>query len=525
MASIIINSLTFYYSAGASETIFKNVNLNLSTEWKLGLIGRNGKGKTTLLKLISKSLEPVNGNVSIGKDTFYFPYIPFSSSKLTMDVIRENIAPFRQWEHEMDNLLKEGDENSLRQYSLILEQYQNYDGFKIDSVIEKETHDIGIDTNLLSRDFRTLSGGEQTRALLVSLFLKKNAFLLIDEPTNHLDMESRGKLGEYLNNKKGFIIVSHDRYFLDLCTDHILSINKSDVRLNKGNYSQWKYNSDLETDFEKKKKEKLSKEVKTLEIAAKKRRKWSNLKEKEIKGASDKGFVSHQSAKLMKRAIAIEDRITGKIEEKKNLLKNYEKKRDLKLQSKTGTGNLLAYMEDACLSFNGKEVLKNISLYLCEGSRIAITGRNGTGKTSLLKMLTGELQPDKGDMYIKSGLEVSYVRQNPLWQEGYLKDILYHHKIDQTMFRNVLAVLGTRGDVFDRPLETFSRGEIKKIELCRSFLKPYDLLLWDEPLNYIDIMSREQIEEVVLKNEPTMIFVEHDAAFIKNVATEVIGLC
>ena len=524
MASIIINSLTFYYSAGASETIFENVNLNLSTDWKLGLIGRNGKGKTTLLKLIKKSLEPVNGSISTGVDTFYSPYIPVNSSKLTLEVIRENVAPFSQWEREMESLLNKGDEDSLRQYNRILEQYQNHDGFKIDALIEKETHDIGIDTGLLTRDFRTLSGGEQTRALLVSLFLKKNAFLLIDEPTNHLDMDGRGKLGEYLNNKKGFIIVSHDRYFLDLCTDHILSINKSDIRINKGNYSQWKYNSDLETDFEKKKKEKLSREVKSLEVAAKKRRKWANIKENEIKGASDKGFVSHQSAKLMKRAIAIEDRITGKIEKKMNLLKNYEKKRILKLRSKPGQGNLLAYMEDVYLSFNGKEILSNVSLYLREGSRIAITGRNGSGKTSLLKMLTGELQPDKGDLFVKSGLDVSYVRQNPLWQKGYLKDLLYYHKIDQTMFRNILAVFGARGDIFERPLETYSRGEIKKIELCRSFLKPYDLLLWDEPLNYIDIMSREQIEEVALKNEPTMIFVEHDAAFIDNVATEIISL-
>jgi lincosamide and streptogramin A transport system ATP-binding/permease protein len=488
------------------------------------LIGRNGKGKTTLLKLINKNLEPVKGEIHSVTDTYYFPYSPVNNSELTSEVIRENIAPFRQWEREMESLLNKGDEESIKQYSRILEQYQNQDGFKIDALIEKEIKEIGIENSLLTREFKTLSGGEQTRALLVSLFLKKNAFLLIDEPTNHLDLEGRVKLGEYLNNKKGFIIVSHDRYFLDLCTDHILSINKSDVRLNKGNFSQWKHNSELETNFEKKKKEKLSREVKSLEIAAKKRRKWSDLKEKEKQGAHDKGFISHGSAKLMKRAVAIENRVTEKLDEKRNLLKNFEKKRVLKLQSKSEKENLTAYMEDVSLCYNDSVVFKNISFYLRKGSRIAITGNNGTGKTSLLRMLTGELQPDKGEVYVKSGLEVSYVRQNPLWQKGYLKDILYLNKIDQTGFRNILAVLGTRGDIFERPLETFSKGEIKKIELCRSFIRPYDLLIWDEPLNYIDIMSREQIEEVVLKNEPTMIFAEHDAAFISNVATEVITL-
>jgi lincosamide and streptogramin A transport system ATP-binding/permease protein len=523
MASIIINSLTYYYTS-PYDTIFENLSLNLSTDWKLGLIGRNGKGKTTLLQLIHKSLEPVKGEVHTGVTTFYFPYIPANNTKFTLDVIRDNIAPFKQWEREMVNLLNKGDGESLIKYSFIFEQYQLLDGYKIDALIEKEIQEIGMGMDILTRKFNTLSEGEQTRALLLSLFLKKNAFMLIDEPTDHLDLKGRMMLGEYLHNKKGYIIISHDRYFLDLCIDHVLSINKFDVRLNKGNYSQWKCNLELQENYEKRKKENLNREVKSLEIAAKKRRRWSNLKEKEKQGAYDKGFVGHKSAKLMKRALTIENRITQKIEEKKSLLKNFEKKRMLKLGTNSCSGELIAYLESVSLNYQQKDILKNISLYLREGNRIAVTGCNGTGKTTLLKVLTGELQPSEGIAFIKSGIRTCYVRQNPIWQTGYLKDLLYNHKIDETKFRNILATLWSSGEIFERPLETFSKGEIKKVELCKSFLQPYDLLIWDEPLNYLDIASREQIEVVLLENNPNMIFVEHDIAFIEKVATEIFSL-
>ncbi|RPI17944.1 MAG: ABC transporter ATP-binding protein [Ignavibacteriae bacterium] len=524
MASIIINSLTYYYSS-PKYAVFKNISLNLSTDWKLGLIGRNGKGKTTLLKLIHKELQPVKGEVFAAVDTYYFPFLPSDSSKHTFDVIRDNIAPFSQWDIEMERLLNKADEESIRQYGILLEQYQALDGFKIDALIEKETREIGISSDLLKREFRTLSGGEQTRVLLVSLFLKKNAFLLIDEPTNHLDIQGRMKLGEYLSDKKGYIVVSHDRYFLDLCIDHILSINKSDVRLNKGNYSQWKYNMELEEEFEKRKKENLSREVKSLEAAAMKRRGWANLKEKEIKGAKKKkGHISRISAKLMKRALTIESRVYDKLEEKKSLLKNFEKEKILKLETNTGSGELIAYMENVSFAYDRQHVFKNIWFYLKKGDRIAITGSNGSGKTLLLKLLLNELKADEGVVYLKHGISINYARQKPLWNKGYLGDFLSDNNLDVTKFRNILGVLGSSGEIFDRPLETFSKGEIKKVELCKSFIQPFDLLIWDEPLNYLDIASREQIEKVLLDSKPTMIFVEHDITFINRIATDTIIL-
>ena len=523
MSSIAINSVTYYHTS-PEEKLFDNFTLNISTDWKLGLIGRNGRGKTTLLNLIDKKIVPVKGSIYTDIKTSYFPYQSINKDDKTLNVIKENIAPFAYLEVMMDSLSAKGDKESMEEYGKCLEEYQDLNGYEIESMIEKEFNELGLGVDLLNRDFETLSGGEQTKALLVSLVLKKDSYPLIDEPTDHLDMEGRQVLGEYLSKKKGFLLVSHDRYFLDLCIDHIMSINKSNVKITKGNYSQWKYNADLEEEFERKKNENIKREIKSLETAARKRRQWSEKKEKEITGSGDKGFVSHRAAKLMKRALNIEGRKDKKLEEKKTLLKNIEKERNLKLDVQAKSSEKLVSISNANLRLGNKTILDDFSLTVNKGDRIAIIGSNGCGKTSLLRIFMNELKLDKGLFYKPNYVTISYARQKPSWDNGYLRDYIKSEKIGETKFRNIMGVLGVTGNIFERPLETFSKGEIKKIELCKSFLESYDLLIWDEPLNYLDIMSREQIEKVVLKYKPTLIFTEHDKIFIENIATKVIRL-
>jgi len=523
MSLITLNNIDYYYIS-PEEKLFNNLTLNISTEWKLGLIGRNGRGKTTLLNLINKKIYPVKGSIHSDTKTSYFPYRNIDQCDKTLNVIKENIAPFSNLEIMMDSLSAKSDKESIEEYGKCLEEYQDFNGYKIEAMIEKEFHELGLTPDLLNRDFETLSGGEQTKALLVSLFLKKYSYPLIDEPTDHLDMEGRQVLGEYLSKKRGFLLVSHDRHFLDLCIDHIMSINKNDVKITKGNYSQWKYNTDLEEEFERKKNENIKREIKSLETAARKRRQWSDSKEKEITGSYDKGFVSHQSSKLMKRALNIERRKHKKSKEKKTLLKNIEKERNLKLDTQAKSTSKLLSISNANLRLGDKLILDNFSLTVNKGERVAIIGSNGCGKTSLLRIFMNELKLDEGLFYKPNYVTISYARQNPLWDNGYLRDFLQRDKIDETKFRNIMGVLGVTGNIFERPLETFSKGEVKKVELCKSFLESYDLLIWDEPLNYLDIMSREQIERVVLKYKPTLIFTEHDKLFIDNIATKVIGL-
>ncbi len=526
MGSINLNSVTFYYTDSVDK-IFEELTLNIDTGWRLGLIGRNGRGKSTLLDLLNKKLFPVKGDIVSDHRTFYFPYVPENTEQTTFNVIKENIAPYSFWEKKIEELIKASDEKSIIEYGETLEEFQNAGGYEIDSMIEKEFAELGMSPDLLKRNFKTLSGGEQTRALIISLFLKKDSFQLIDEPTDHLDMKGRRILGEYLSKKKGFIVVSHDRNFLDVCTDHILSINKSDVRINKGNYSQWKHNMETEEEFERRKNENLRREVNSLETAARKGRRWSDGKEKEKIGAkrefTDKGNIGRRSAKLMKRALHIELRRDKKLEEKKSLLKNVEDERELKIETKKKTEKLLS-LADVSVSFDGKRIFENISFDIFRGDRIALTGDNGSGKTSLIRAINKEITPDEGLIHLPAHIKILNARQDPCLRKGYLREHLKEENIDETKFRNILGVMGAWGELFDRPLETFSKGQLKKVELCKSFLEPCDLMIWDEPLNYLDVSSREQLEEVILGFKPTILFTEHDKTFVENIATEVIEI-
>ena len=321
MSLIQFDRVYFQYDL-SSTPVFNNLSISIDTAWKTGIVGRNGSGKTTLLNLIMGKIVPTKGKINIPMKTEYFPYKSKTILKTTLDVIKDNIAPFYQWEEQMRQLLNNSNASSLERYGEILGKYQDAGGYEIDALIEKEMNMMKMNSELLSRDFNTLSAGEKTRILIISLFLKRGYFLLIDEPTNHLDLEGRKLLGEYLIQKNGFILVTHDRYLLDICVDHILFINKNNIYIEKGNFSSWKHNRDIRKEFEKRKRKNLQKEIKSLKIAATKRRNWANNRESDKKVKTnqkervDKGFVGHRAAKSMKRALNIEKRTEMKIEEK-----------------------------------------------------------------------------------------------------------------------------------------------------------------------------------------------------------------
>ena len=212
MSLISINNLTFSYD-GSYNNIFENVSFNIDTDWKLGLIGRNGKGKTTFLKLLQGQYE-YKGSISKKVDVDYFPFEITNKERLAIDIVNEIVPNAEDWE------------------------------------IIKELNLLNADTEILYRNFSLLSGGEQVKILLISLFLKRNNFLLIDEPTNHLDIESRNHIVNYLKKKKGFILVSHDRIFLDKVVDHIISINNTNIDIQQGNFSSWKKNKNRQDNFE-----------------------------------------------------------------------------------------------------------------------------------------------------------------------------------------------------------------------------------------------------------------------------------
>jgi len=485
MALIQISDLTFAYD-GSYDNVFENVSLRLDSNWKLGLSGRNGRGKTTLLNLLMGRYQ-YQGIISSPLEFEYFPYEADLTAD-TIDVISSKAPDAQLWE------------------------------------IERELSLLKVDENVLYRPFGTLSNGERTKVLLAALFLKENSFLLIDEPTNHLDTEGRQILAKYLDRHSGFILVSHDRAFLDRCIDHIMVINRKNIDIIKGNFSTWQHEKQMQDDREFAENEKHKKEIGRLKEAAARTANWSNKVEKTKLGAQDRGFVGHRAAKMMQRSKNIERRRQEHIEEKSKLLHNIDNADDLKLSPLPFFTDKLLELSHVSGGYEGRNVLNDVSFDVRSGDRIAVQGGNGSGKSTLLKMICGLKKDYDGKIFKSDRLLISYVPQSTEGLSGDLKDYARRYNIDESLFKAILRKLDFKREQFEKDISDFSDGQKKKVLISRSLCEQAHLYVWDEPLNYIDVLSRMQIERLILEYKPTLLFVEHDIAFCENIATKKVKL-
>lgn len=495
MALINVKKLTFSYE-GSYDNVFENVSFQIDTNWKLGFTGRNGRGKTTFLKLLLGEL-PYSGSITSNVNFAYFPFEVADKERNTIDIIDEILFDYELWQ------------------------------------LMKELGQLEVSDEVLYRPFITLSNGEQAKVLLAILFLKGNCFLLIDEPTNHLDTLARKVVSKYLNKKKSFILVSHDRAFLDECVDHILSINKTNIEVQTGNFSSWYYNKKLQDEFELKQNHKLKKEIKRLEATAKEKANWSDIAEsrkigfdpkKVEKNIGRRPLQAAKAKKSMSRAKAIQGRNESKIEEKSSLLKNIEQLESLKLSQQCHYAKKLVELNDISIFYNEFCAVKGVSFDIERGDRIALCGKNGSGKSSIIKLICGEQLLYSGGYKTASGLVISYVSQDTSHLTGSLMDFEREHKLDASFFKAILVKLGFSKMQFDKNINDFSSGQKKKILIAKSLCENAHLHIWDEPLNYIDVISRIQIEQLLLTYQPTIIFVEHDSEFLSKIATKTVTL-
>ncbi|MRN54992.1 Lsa family ABC-F type ribosomal protection protein [Paenibacillus monticola] len=492
MSLINVTNLTYAYE-GSYDNIFEDVSFQIDTDWKLGFTGRNGRGKTTFLNLLLGKYE-YSGNISANVTFEYFPFQVEHKDHNTLDVIEEMFPDYLHWK-------------LMRELSL-----------------------LKVSEDVLYRPFDSLSNGEQTKVLLATLFIKENSFLLIDEPTNHLDMEGRKLVSDYLNSKSGYILVSHDRSFLDHCVDHILSINKTNIEIQKGNFSGWWDNKLRQDNFELAENEKLKRDIKRLSDSSKRTGNWSHEVEKSKNGTRnsgsklDKGYVGHKAAKMMKRSKSIEQRQQSAIVEKSKLLKNIENADSLEISQLAYHKSQLVELEKVSIYYGDKRVCADISFSIEQGERIALLGKNGSGKSSIIKLICGEDINYTGTFKKDSQLKISYVSQDTSDLGGNLSDYAANNGIDESLFKSILRKLDFSRVQFEKDISAFSGGQKKKVLIAKSLSEQAHLHIWDEPLNFIDIISRMQIEELLLEYSSTILFVEHDREFCNNVATKVIEL-
>ncbi len=532
MSLLQVSELTFCYE-GSFDNIFENTSFSIDTDWKTGFIGRNGKGKTTFLSLLLGKYD-YEGSISTDRVFDYFPYqVTESEMDKTVDELSE------KWKPGVEN------------WRIIC-----------------EINSLGVDPEILYRPIRTLSYGERTKAMLAVLFSGENEFLLVDEPTNHLDKDGREIVKNYLNSKKGFILVSHDRDLLDAVCDHSLVLNKASIEVVAGNFTSWWENKQKADAFAIAENEKHMKEISKLRVAADRSGRWADKNENTKIGfdpikehdrcISTRAYIGAKTKKMQSRVKNFEKRIGREIEEKEGLLNDIEKVDDLKLIPLTHHKKCLVECKNFSLGYRSaeetKKVSEDITFQLMQGDILFLNGENGCGKSTLIKAIINDINNKReayqemadviqsgetgdmlqggetGDMVTSgkletaSGLVISYINQSTSHLSGSLKEYAKNHNLDYSIFFTLLRKLDMGRVQFEKNIEEYSEGQKKKVLIAASLLTSAHLYIWDEPLNYIDVFSRMQIEKLIESFRPTMILVEHDVRFREKLATKVIEL-
>ena len=496
------------------KKILNGLSFQVDSGERVGLLGKNGAGKTTLFRMLTGELEPDEGEIQLGagRRVGLISQIPVYPAGYTVeDVLRSAFARMYRMKDEMDTLalrMEQGasDETTLRRYGELNARFEGLGGWDTDTAVNKVAGGLSIPQAMRQRDFDCLSGGEKTRVNLGRLILEDTDILLLDEPTNHLDLQATEWLEEYLRKFRGTVVtISHDRYFLDRTVTRIIEIQDGKAEFYSGNYSF--YAIEKERRYQERMKQYLKEQAKIqqLEKAAEQLHLWA--------------FMGNDA--LHKRAFSMEKRI-----ERMRTTQKPTKARKLeaRFQSREFKGDEVLQIKGLTKSFGEKHLFSEVYLRCEGGERIALLGENGTGKTTLLNILTGSEKPDSGSVRLGPSVRAAYLPQvihfdHP--ERSILDTMLYELDITPQSARNRLAAYQFTGEDVFKQVSVLSGGELSRLRLCMLMDESINLLILDEPTNHLDIDSREWLEEAVEAFDGTLLFVSHDRYFINRFATRI----
>lgn len=510
MTDISVSGITKAFEE--DNNILDGLSFEITQGEHVGLIGKNGAGKTTLFRLLSQELEPDEGSIVIpaGKRVGVVSQIPKYPPEFTAeDVLKSAHKPIYELKEQLESLERRLETDSskelLEQYDKVLSEFVRLDGYELDRLRNTVANGLQIPSRQREQLFSSLSGGEKTRINLARLILEDTDILLLDEPTNHLDMKAAEWLEEYLNKFKGTVLtISHDRYFLDKVVSRIIEIVDGRAEFYSGNYSFFVVEKERRYFEQLKKYEKEQAEIKRLQAAADRLYQW---------GTGNK--------KLMQKSFAIQSRIERM---EKTERPAAERKISVKFEEKAFRGDEVLVMRGVTKRFEERVLFQDIDLAIANGERIALVGDNGTGKSTLIKIIMREERPDSGLVKCGPSIKTAYLPQvitfqNP--ERSVLDTMVYDENCTPQTARNRLGAFKFSGEDVFKPVSQLSGGEQSRLRLCILMKDDINFLIMDEPTNHLDIASREWIEEAVEAYQETLLFVSHDRYFINRFATRI----
>ncbi len=518
MIELSINNLAKSYGA---DNIFRDISFDIKTKERVGFIGKNGVGKTTIFKILCGIEEQSSGviNKRKGLKIGYLEQIPvYNESFNVEDVLKLSFSEIYKIEKEMkiiqdkfSELIDNELDAAVKKFSALQLRFETLEGYNIQEKINRITFGLNIDANMLKRKFNALSGGEKTRVMIGKILLEEPDLLLLDEPTNHLDLKFIEWLEEYLNSyEKTVIIISHDRYFLDKVVNKIVELTSYEANMYYGNYSKFVIEKEMKFLHQLKEYENQQRKINKMEEQIKRYRIWGAMRD---------------SDKMYKRAKTLEAKLE-KIDKLNKPIK--DKKIDtFSLYSDERTGKRVLEVHELSKSFSDKMLFKDLELEIFYKDSVVILGDNGTGKSTLLKIILGEIESDFG--FVRTGAKVSigYLPQEVTFENENIQVVDYFarkYSISTSDARKELAkILFTNDDVF-KTIASLSGGEKTKLKLLTLMYEKHNVLLLDEPTNHLDIDSREILEEDLINYDGTLLFVSHDRYFVDKVATKVTEL-